>query len=180
MEKETLTEKKKCNAEQENEYILNVFKYYGFCNSLLIFIIHFQCSTMSYLMMLLLFLFYRRIALQSISYMVKTFAAKMLVAKMFTAEELMPKISPDHLLHPRCLQICMASLPSSLCASAHLFPLLRTPGGIPLDSFSWKLLQGSMMTHLSLSRHQPGTDGTQLSSPTHTGHPGRAGPIFLP
>ena len=91
MEKETLTEKKKCNAEQENEYILNVFKYYVFCNSLLIFIIHFQCSTMSYLMMLLLFLFYRRIALQSISYMVKTFAAKMLVAKMFTAEELMPK-----------------------------------------------------------------------------------------
>ena len=81
---------------------------------------------------LLFFLFSRRIALQSISYMVKTFAAKPLVAKMFTAEELMPKISPDHLLHPRCLWICMGSLPSSLCASAHLFPLLRTPGGIPL------------------------------------------------
>ena len=85
--------------------------------------------------------------------MLKTFAAKTLVAKMFTAEELMPKISPDHLLHPRCLQICMASLPSSLCASAHRFPRLRTPGGSPLDSFSWKLLQGPMMTHLSLSWH---------------------------
>lgn len=129
---------------------------------------------------LLFFLFSRRIALQSISYMVKTFAAKPLVANMFTAEELMPKISPDHLLHPRCLWICMGSLPSSLCASAHLFPLLRMPGGIPLiaslgscSSAPWCPTYPSPSTKQALtvpSRPLPPTMGTL----------GEQGPHFFP
>lgn len=129
---------------------------------------------------LLFFLFSRRIALQLISYMVKTFAAKMLVAKMFTVEELMPKISPDHLLHPRCLRICMGSLPSSLCASAHLFPLLRMPGGIPLDSFFWKLLQGPMMpTYPSPSTNQALTVPSR-PLPPRLSTLGEQGPHFFP
>lgn len=85
--------------------------------------------------------------------MLENICSKNACAKMFTAEELMPKISPDHLLHPRCLQICMASLPFQLLCLCSSFPSAQNAWRHSPDSFSGSYPGSPMMTHLSLSWH---------------------------
>lgn len=84
-----------CTVLPRSIYILNIFKYFVFCNSLLNFVIHFSCFIMSLLMSLfhiLLFIFSNKIASWPISYAVKMLMAKMAGAKMLAAKMLTAKV----------------------------------------------------------------------------------------
>lgn len=65
---------------------LNIFRYFVFCSRVFNFVIRFSCFIMSLLvsvplLFLVIFTFYGKIALQSVSDAVKVFATEMLMAK---------------------------------------------------------------------------------------------------
>ena len=112
--------------------------------------------------------------------MVKMFAAKTLVAKILQQRSSWQKYLLTDSFTPDACRSAWESCPPRLCASAHIFPLPRMSGRIVFNSSSRKLFQGPMMTHLPLFQHWPGTDSTQLSSPTTLGILGERGPHFFP